>query len=202
MRYRVKTYTAFIPPEQDMITIAFPIPDKVAALLESHKTLPYGTLDATGQKMMTDALRVIADETQGGYILAATGAKNNIRDVYWYYNSTPTLLQFNFVFETLIQHAITQDDLAAIAALATTDQFTIEMDFGDLPPEYLESTEDAKALAEFFGVTLLQGYEFMTDTEVTDELEDIMQALDPELTAEQAASITAQAMQIINPSES
>ena len=61
---------------------------------------------------------------------------------------------------------------------------------------------NSKALAEFFGVTLLQGYEFMTDTEVTDELEDIMQALDPELTAEQAASITAQAMQIINPSQS
>ena len=61
---------------------------------------------------------------------------------------------------------------------------------------------NSKALAEFFGVTLLQSYEFMQDTEVTDELEDIMQALDPELTAEQAASITAQAMQIINPSQS
>ena len=61
---------------------------------------------------------------------------------------------------------------------------------------------NSKALAEFFGVTLLQGYEFMTDTEVTDELEDIMQALDPELTAEQAASITAEAMNIINPSQS
>ena len=57
---------------------------------------------------------------------------------------------------------------------------------------------NSKALAEFFGVTLLQGYEFMQDTEVTDELEDIMQALDPELTAEQAASITAEAMNIIN----
>ena len=66
------------------------------------------------------------------------------------------------------------------------------------------SPEDpnSKAVAEFLGVTVLQGYEFMTDTEVTDELEDIMQALDPELTAEQAASITAEAMQIINPSES
>ena len=61
---------------------------------------------------------------------------------------------------------------------------------------------NSKALAEFFGVTVLQGYEFMQDTEVTDELEDIMQALDPELTAEQAASITAEAMQIINPSQS
>jgi len=77
---------------------------------------------------------------------------------------------------------------------------------------------NSKALAEFFGVTLLQGYEFMTDTEVTDELEDIMQALDPELLQEveypegsgqmitKAQFITIQAMEevnnIINPSES
>ena len=66
------------------------------------------------------------------------------------------------------------------------------------------SPEDpySKALAEFFGVTVLQGYEFMQDSEVTDELEDIMQLIDPELTAEHAASITAQAMNIINPSQS
>jgi hypothetical protein len=76
------------------------------------------------------------------------------------------------------------------------------------------SDEYSQALAEFFGVTLLQGYEFMTDTEVTDELEDIMQALDPELEQEveypegsgtymtKAQAITAEAMQIINPSES
>jgi hypothetical protein len=55
------------------------------------------------------------------------------------------------------------------------------------------------ALAQFFGVTLLEGYEFMTDTEVCDELEDIMQVIDPNLTAEQAAAITAQTL---NPSES
>lgn len=74
----------------------------------------------------------------------------------------------------------------------------------DIQKRIGEGGEDpnSKALAEFFGVTLLQGYEFMTDTEVTDELEDIMQALDPDLTAEQAAIITAQAMNIINPSES
>ena len=73
------------------------------------------------------------------------------------------------------------------------------------------SPEDpnSKALAEFFGVTLLQGYEFMQDSEVTDELEDIMQALDPELEQEveypegsgtyitKAQAITAEAMQII-----
>ena len=41
--------------------------------------------------------------------------------------------------------------------------------------------------------------EFMTDTEVCDELEDIMQVIDPNLTAAQAAAITAQTL---NPSES
>jgi len=73
---------------------------------------------------------------------------------------------------------------------------------------------NSKALAEFFGVTLLQGYEFMQDTEVTDELEDIMGTLDNDLTETveypegsgtymtKAQAITAQAMQIINPSES
>jgi hypothetical protein len=58
--------------------------------------------------------------------------------------------------------------------------------------------ENAKHLAQFFGVTLLEGYEFMQDTEVTDELEDIMRIIDPDLTAEQAAAITAQTL---NPSE-
>jgi hypothetical protein len=41
--------------------------------------------------------------------------------------------------------------------------------------------------------------EFMTDTEVCDELEDIMQLVDPTLTAAQAAAITEQTL---NPSES
>ena len=58
--------------------------------------------------------------------------------------------------------------------------------------------ESADNLAQFFGVTELQGYEFMTDTEVTDEIEDIMQAIDNELTPEQAAEITTEAMEIIN----
>lgn len=61
------------------------------------------------------------------------------------------------------------------------------------------NVESADLLAQFFGVTLLEGYEFMTDTEVCGELEDIMQLVDPDLTAEQAAAITAQTL---NPSES
>lgn len=62
--------------------------------------------------------------------------------------------------------------------------------------------DSSDLVARFFGVTELQGYEFMQDTEVTDELEDIMQVIDTGLTAEQAASITTEAMNIINPSQS
>lgn len=59
------------------------------------------------------------------------------------------------------------------------------------------NVESADQVAQFFGVTEVHGYEFMTETEVTDELEDIMQALDNELTPEQEAAITTEAMQII-----
>ena len=97
----------------------------------------------------------------------------------------------------------TKDDVAA-AKQAILDALS------HISPE----DPNSKALAEFFGVTLLQGYEFMQDSEVTDELEDIMQALDPELEQEveypegsgtymtKAQAITAEAMQIINPSQS
>ena len=71
---------------------------------------------------------------------------------------------------------------------------------------------NSKALAEFFGVTLLQGYEFMQDTEVTDELEDIMGHIDPDFgfdetveypegsgqTITKAQFITIQAMEEVN----
>lgn len=96
-----------------------------------------------------------------------------------------------------------QSVLTALNPKATTNDVTTAKD-AILEALSHISPEDpySKAVAEFFGVTELQGYEFMTDTEVTDELEDIMQAIDPELTPEQAANITAQANEIINPSQS
>lgn len=92
-----------------------------------------------------------------------------------------------------------QSILTALNPKATTADVTAaKQAILDALSQIQPEDPNSKALAEFFGVTELQGYEFMTDSEVTDELEDIMQALDPELTAEQAASITAEAMDIIN----
>lgn len=65
-------------------------------------------------------------------------------------------------------------------------------------PDIPEGVAERLAMIlEFFGIKTIGGYTFMTETEVTDGLEDIMQALDNELTPEQAASITTEAMQII-----
>ncbi len=66
-------------------------------------------------------------------------------------------------------------------------------------PDIPEGVAERLAMIlEFFGIKTISGYTFMTDKEVTDELEDIMQALDNELTPEQAAAITTEAMNIIN----
>jgi hypothetical protein len=96
----------------------------------------------------------------------------------------------------------------SVAAIVAGDKLFIKLYTDDAAGGYDEM------VAEFFGVTLLQGYEFMTESEVTDELEDIMGSLDTDLTETveypagsgtymtKAQAITAQAMQIINPSES
>lgn len=44
-------------------------------------------------------------------------------------------------------------------------------------------------IAQFFGVTPLQGYEFGTPTEIIDELKDIMGAIDQEATLPNSVTI-------------
>ena len=166
MRYRVKTYTAGITSDQSEFKVEFPIPEKVAELLESHKTETYGTVDAAAQKWLLESIRLIADETQGGYILAGTGFRSNIAGLNWWWHNNPTTVTFYFDFDTLIANANGDpDDLAAIAALSGSDSLTVEMDFGDLPPEYLESTDDAHNLASFFNITEATEYQALTPAE-------------------------------------
>ena len=166
MRYRLKTYTAGITSDQLEFKVEFPIPEKVAELLESHKTETYGTVDAAAQKWLLESIRLIADETQGGYVLAGTGFRSNIAGLNWWWHNNPTTVTFYFDFDTLIANANGDpDDLAAIAALSGSDSLTVEMDFGDLPPEYLESTDDAHNLAAFFNITEATEYTALTPAE-------------------------------------
>lgn len=53
-------------------------------------------------------------------------------------------------------------------------------------------------ILEFFGIKTLDGYEFMTEQEVYDELEEIMTTMDGDLTAEMATNITAETQTIIH----
>jgi hypothetical protein len=81
-------------------------------------------------------------------------------------------------------------------------------------PDIPEGVAERLALIlEYFGIKAISGYEFMTDTEVCGELEEIMQLVDPDLEQEveypegsgtymtKAQAITAEAMQIINDDE-
>ena len=208
MRYRVKEYTAWRSRTQ--IRLSFEVPQDVYDSLTTSSTYE---LDAASTKYVIESCRLIADETQGGYVLCSTGQKGTIASV----QKVSDRIVLIIPFEDLVTAADGDtDDLTAIENISTdsggeyfTDQFTIEMDWGD-EPSGLSGGDDAHNLAEFFGVTEVQGYEFMTDTEVTDTLEDIMGNLDTDLgeTVEYpegsgtymtlAQAITAEAMEIIN----
>lgn len=106
---------------------------------------------------------------------------------------------------TAILAAFGNIDFSTLAKQGTNAEATLTavleaLTGGDDPsPDIPEGVAERLAMIlEHFGIKTISGYEFMTDTEVTDELEDIMQAIDTGLTAEQAASITAEAMDIIN----
>jgi hypothetical protein len=105
-----------------------------------------------------------------------------------------------------VKDAVDNIDFSAIAkqgsnANATLTAILEALTGGDEPsPDIPEGVAERLAMIlEYFGIKTISGYEFMTDTEVCDELEDIMRVIDPTLTAEQAAAITAQTL---NPSES
>ena len=172
MRYRVKDYT--VQPVAGGVWLYFTAPQGVE--LSSDP-------DSEIETFIQEAIRLVIDESEGIVLCSSMQKRVYLERA----KCTPSTREVRLLF------ALPEGE-----TVSSVSVFTIEMDWGDTPG----ASPSADQLAEFFGVTLLQGYEFMQDTEVTDELEDIMQALDPELTAEQAASITAQAMQFINPSQS
>lgn len=103
-----------------------------------------------------------------------------------------------------VKTSVENIDFSTLAKQGTNAEATLTavleaLKGGDEPsPDIPEGVAERLAMIlEFFGIKTIIGYTFMTETEVTDEIEDIMQALDNELTQEQAAAITTEAMQII-----
>ena len=186
MRYRIKDYT--VQPVAGGVWLYFTAPQGVE--LSSDP-------DSEIETFIQEAIRLVIDESEGIVLCSSMQKRVYLERA----KCTPSTREVRLLF------ALPEGE-----TVSSVSVFTIEMDWGDTPG----ASPSADTLAAFFGLpeALPSGYEFMTETEVTDELEDIMQALDPELTETveypegsgtymtKAQAITAQAMNIINPSES
>ena len=201
MRYRIKDYSVVMPG--GYIQISIPEPKGI------FDGVPSATMDDANKRKVVEAVRLIADETRGGYVLMSTGQKSTLT----FAAKSSGYIHLAFTFAALIAAADgDEDDLAAINAMANTDQFTIEMDWGDVPAG-LSGGDAAEQVKSFFGIVkdgdtvkvvtedggeeVVEPVGLMDEDDVYDYLEDIA-VLMGGITAEQAASITAETRAIIH----
>ena len=71
MRYKIKSYSVSVAT--DSLSITFPVPTEVYSALNADSESGY--LDATSKRTILEAIRLIADDTLGGYVLCSTGQK-------------------------------------------------------------------------------------------------------------------------------
>jgi hypothetical protein len=187
MRYRIDTYEVQV--SSDRILLFFNIPATIYSKIQGM----IGTgsvLSADALRYVTESVRSIADETQGGYIMMSTGQKQVIQSASLWGSSALAML---FPKAALITAADgDEDDLAAINAMQNTDQFTIEMDWGD-EPSGLSGGDAAELVKDFFGIVkdgdtvkvvtedggeeVVEPVELATEQEVKDINDDVMGAL-------------------------
>jgi len=204
MRYRVKEYWFGTNKLRREVYCHITVSDKVYSALEQAEE------DGDLLRAVTEAVRLIADETQGGYVLMSTGQKNTLSNVQLRSDNDVML---TFSTTALIEAADgDEDDIAAINAMANTDVFTIEMDWGD-EPSGLSGGDAAEQVKDFFGIVkdgdtvkvvtedggeeIVEPVGLMDEDDVYDYLEDIA-VLMGGITAQQAASITAATRAIIH----
>ena len=157
MRYRVKDYR--VEASESIVWLYFTAPEGVTLTSDP---------DSEIEGYIQQAVRLVVDESADIVFCSSMQKRKYIQ---WAKVNVSTR-EVRLAFE-----------IPSGKTVGENDQFTIEMDWGDVPSGLVD---------------LPSGYTFMTDKEVTDEIEDIMQALDNELTPEQASAITTVAMQIIN----
>lgn len=128
MRYRIDTYEVQV--SSDRIILFFNIPasiySKIQEVIETGSVLPADAL-----RYVTESVRLIADETRGGYVMMSTGQKQVIQSASLWGSSAMAL----YIPKAALITAADGDanDIAAINAMQNSDQFTIEMDWGDTP---------------------------------------------------------------------
>lgn len=161
MRYRVKEYVINLLRVDNIIQVGIAVPPAIFESLTIDVNNDH--LDNASKKFVTESVRLITDETRGGYVLMSTGQKGVIESIY---KIGTQGLVLNISIPALIAAADgDEDDLAAIAAMANSDQFTIEFDWGDVPSGLSGGTYD-QMLAQFFGLTEATEYTPLTQAEV------------------------------------
>ena len=186
-RYRVKRYQAWTGLYSAEVGNYFGmnilnVPDWV---LDQLTFVGSYTINEASQRYIMESFRLVANETRGGYVVLSTGQKLPYLAITAHRGtgSLGNYISIYIAISALIAAADgDEDDLAAIAAMeqvggTLTDQFTIEMDWGD-EPTGLSGGDDAHNLAQFFGLPeALPEIEVATEQEVKDINDDVMGAL-------------------------
>jgi len=159
MRYRIESY--IIAKTNVALQIGVLVPAAVFSKLTTDEETGY--LDAASQKYVTESVRLIADETQGGYAVMSTGQKDVVEYMYPVQNTNNAIALYIPIASLITAADGDADDLAAINAMANSDQFTIEMDWGDTP---------------FDGASGGGEISIMTDAEYAPALEDLGDMID------------------------
>lgn len=158
MRYRIKDY--YVDKDSEYFQVTFTAPADFVDSLDLASGSEYELNSASTQKVI-EAIRLIADETRGGYIICSTGQKGVVTKA-WKNVEIENELRIQIPIAALITAADGDaDDLAAINAMSFSDMYTIEMDFGEAPSELGGG-----------GITM------MTDAEYQPALDDLATKLD------------------------
>ena len=164
MRYRIKEYGVSI----DSSTLGITIKNVPQEVYDAITTTGGGTGYVTSEslRLIEESIRLITDETRAGYIVCSTGQKGVLSSaVKIVASNVNNWITLNFSKSALITAANGDvKDLAAIDAIASTDQFTIERDWGD-EPTGLSGGDDAHNLASFFNITEATEYTALTPAE-------------------------------------
>jgi hypothetical protein len=125
MRYRIKDYTVEVAGNDLILTIPVPSGIDISASAE------------TVQKLIKEAIRLVVDET-AGIVLCSSMQKDK-----YYSHAEPILSMQN----TRLIFAIPSGK-----TIVATDQFTIEMDWGDEPSKTAKESTSQEILNEVSGI--------------------------------------------------
>ena len=153
MRYRVKDYR--VEASESIVWLYFTAPEGVTLTSD-----PDSEIDGYIQQ----AIRLVADESADIVFCSSMQKRKYIQWAKVNVNTREVRLAF---------------EIPSGKTVGETDQFTIEMDWGDVPSE-LSGSDDAHNLAAFFCLPeALPQFTYATDQEVIDIVDDVYNAYFP-----------------------